>query len=346
MEMLDRYLQAVRRHLPWLRQDDIVAELRANLEAQLEDKEAELGRKLTDAEMEAWIKQLGSPLQVAARYQPQQYLIGPTIFPTYRFVMKLAAGWCAVIYTIAKTVDIVVNGRGAEAAVWALAQLPWILFINAAVITLVFVILERSGARLPEKYAQRAAMGPDWTQSVVSPLHSPLDAQFDKQKKPKTYAQAVIELIFEWIALVWLLLVPHYPFLLMGPGAAYLKVAPYQLAPVWWTFYWCIVTLNAVDIAWHMMNLLQGRWQGPHPVQHLVKSAFGLVPLLVIMAAPGRELIELKNPLDAKHGAGLSQINYGLYHAFEVIAAIVILQLVWAVGRMSLEAYRRRLASR
>jgi len=43
MELLDRYLQAVKRHLPWERQDDIIAELKANLESQLEDKESELG---------------------------------------------------------------------------------------------------------------------------------------------------------------------------------------------------------------------------------------------------------------------------------------------------------------
>jgi len=41
---LDRYLQAVKKHLPSRRQDDIIAELRANMESQLEDKEAELGR--------------------------------------------------------------------------------------------------------------------------------------------------------------------------------------------------------------------------------------------------------------------------------------------------------------
>jgi len=50
MELLDRYLQAVRKHLPWKRQDDIIAELRANLESQLEEKEAELGRSLTPME--------------------------------------------------------------------------------------------------------------------------------------------------------------------------------------------------------------------------------------------------------------------------------------------------------
>jgi len=67
MELLDRYLQAIKKHLPWQRQDDLIAELRANLESQLEDKEAELGRPLTAAEVEAWLKHMGSPMQAATR---------------------------------------------------------------------------------------------------------------------------------------------------------------------------------------------------------------------------------------------------------------------------------------
>jgi hypothetical protein len=341
MEILDRYLQAVKRHLPWLRQDDILAELRANLEAQLEDKEAELGRKLTDAEIETWLKQLGSPLQVAARYRPQQYLIGPAVFPIYWFVLRLALGWCAVIYAIARTVEIVANGHGPDAFLSAVAQMPWVLFMTAAVVTLVFAVVERGGAKIPEKFAAGAATGSDWPRVAVLPF----DAQPDHRKKPRTYAQAVIEVIFEWLALVWLLLVPHYPYLLMGPGAPYLKAAPFQLAPVWWTFYWCIVVLNVIDLAWHVVDLLQDRWQGPRHVQHLVKSVLGLIPLVVIMAAPGRVLIELKNPADTVHAAMLAQINNAIYRGFEVIAAIVILQLLWAIGRTSVEAYRKRLAA-
>ena len=40
MELLERYIQAVKKRLPWDRQDDIAAELRVNLQAQLEDREA------------------------------------------------------------------------------------------------------------------------------------------------------------------------------------------------------------------------------------------------------------------------------------------------------------------
>jgi len=342
MELLDRYLQAVRRHLPWLRQDDIIAELRANLEAQLEDKETELGRKLTDAEMEAWLKQLGSPIQVAARYQPQQYLIGPALFPIYRFVMRLAIGWGVVIYAIAKTVEIVAKGQGADGLVAAIVHLPGMVFINAAVVTLIFAIVERSGAQIPDKFAQGTAMGDDWMR-VPAP---PYDPRLDGRKKPKTYAQAVIEVIVGWIVLVWLLLVPHYPFLLMGPGVIWLKVSPFQLTPVWWTFYWCVVVLNGAELAWRVIDLLQERWQGPHHTQQLVKQALGLIPLLVVLAAPGRELVVLKNPADLTHAAALAQINLWTWRGFAIIAAITLMQLFWMAGKMSLDAWRRRLAAR
>jgi len=43
MNLLNRYLRAVGRLLPKPRRDDIVAELRANILSQMEDREQELG---------------------------------------------------------------------------------------------------------------------------------------------------------------------------------------------------------------------------------------------------------------------------------------------------------------
>jgi hypothetical protein len=341
MEMLDRYLLAVRRHLPWLRQDDIIAELRANLEAQLDDKQAELGRKLTSAEMEAWLKELGSPLQVAARYRPQQYLIGPALFPAYWFVLRLATGWCAVLYAIAEIAEIAVNGLRPGALAGAVAKLPWVMFISAAIVTLLFAILERSGAKIPAKFAQGAAIDNNWPHPTVPPF----DARHDGQKKPKTYAQAVAEVIFGCILIVWLLLVPHYPYLLMGPGVVILKVAPYQLAPMWWTFYWCIVALNVIELAWRIIDLLRDRWQVANRARKLAIQFLGLVPLLIVLAAPGGTLVMLKNPADTEHAAALTQLNQWAYRGCEMIAALVILQLVWLVVRTTIEAHRRRLAA-
>ncbi len=56
MELLDRYLQAVREYLLRNRRDDIVKELGDNILSQMEDKAAELGRPLTEAEQAAILK--------------------------------------------------------------------------------------------------------------------------------------------------------------------------------------------------------------------------------------------------------------------------------------------------
>ena len=44
MELLDRYLQAVRFWLPKAQQNDIIAELGDDIRSQIEDKESALGR--------------------------------------------------------------------------------------------------------------------------------------------------------------------------------------------------------------------------------------------------------------------------------------------------------------
>jgi hypothetical protein len=87
MELLDRYLHAVKKFLPKEQQDDIVAELSDDLRSQMEDREAELGRPLTEAEQEAVLKAHGHPVIVAGRYRQDRrsvafgrQLIGPVLF--------------------------------------------------------------------------------------------------------------------------------------------------------------------------------------------------------------------------------------------------------------------------
>ncbi len=91
MELLDRYLKAVKFWLPSEQKQDIIAELSEDIRSQIEDKESELGRPLNDAEVEAILKKGGPPILVAQRYLPQRYLIGPALFPMYWFVLRL--GW-------------------------------------------------------------------------------------------------------------------------------------------------------------------------------------------------------------------------------------------------------------
>jgi len=271
MELLDRYLNAVKRHLPWERQDDIIAELKANLEAQLEDKEAELGRKLGSDEMKAWIKELGPPIQVAARYQPQRYLIGPALFPTYSYVLRLVLTWVTVIYAIANAVAIAARNQGGEAVLQAVLRLPWIWLVNAAVTTLIFAVIEMTGARFPEKFRAFGWVPGSMTGPMTGPMTapwSPLDLQpadlGDSQWfKPRSFTRALLEFFSGCLFLAYVLLIPHYPYLLFGPGEWYLRSLPYRLAPVWWTFYWLVVGVNTFELAWKVADLARDIEEGP-----------------------------------------------------------------------------------
>src|ERR1700686_3233741 len=65
MELLDRYLQAVRFWLPRAQQNDIIAELGDDIRSQIEDRESALGRPLNEDEQVALLQQTGHPMRVA-----------------------------------------------------------------------------------------------------------------------------------------------------------------------------------------------------------------------------------------------------------------------------------------
>jgi hypothetical protein len=340
MDLLDRYLQSVRKHLPFERQDDIVAELRANLEAQLEEKESALGRPLIQPEAEAWIKQLGSPIHMAAHYQPQQYLIGPALFPIYRHVLKLALFWAVVAYAIGTVVRFIAGAQPDGAALLdAILHVPLVVLYVAAWCTLAFAAIEYAVTRGCIKLPQLEPLSTLWAPGVLPSIE-----QQSPARKPRSFAHAVAEVVVGFFLLDWLLLIPHHPWLLMGPGAVILDASPYQLAPVWWQFYWCIVALNIVQLGWNLENLLRGSWRQPHPVKHIVFKFMGLVPLAFVLAVRDHALLVLKHPaLDqASRGATLDVINLYVYRSFIVIAAIASIQLIWDFAQLSRNAFRNR----
>jgi len=358
VDLLDRYLQAVKKHLPWKRQDDILAELRANLESQLEDKEAELGRPLTQGEAEEWLRQIGAPMQVAMRYQPQQYLVGPAIFPTYWFVLRLVFLWATVIYVIVSAVQIFAARAFSDSFVLeAVLRIPAVLMTAAAWVTLIFAALEFCFTHYPAKFREIAgkasggneALGlfsgfsGDWSPAALPAV----EEEQNRGKKPRSYAQAVAEVIFGFLFLVWLLLVPKYPFLLLGPGALYLRASPFQLAPVWIQFFWWVVTLNVIQLAWRSIDLGRGAWQQRRIAEQMAIKAFGLIPMGILLAVPDHAYVALKHPaLDqAQYGGPLATLNDTIHWGLQIACAIVVLQLAWEIAQMCLKVYRKRVAA-
>jgi hypothetical protein len=306
--------------------------------------EAELHRPLTPGEAESWLKQLGSPFHVASRYQPQQYLIGPAIYPMYLYVLRLASMWAVIISMIVGVITIVLGPMNASAVAEAALRLPSVVIQTAAWVTLVFAAIEFVAARYPEKCPPMAGFHDNWSPSTLPPLEPPLAPG----KKRRTYAQAVAEVIFGFVFLAWLLVVPKHPFLMFGPGVAILHASPFRLAPEWITFYWWWVGLNAMQLAWICIDLLRGSWQQPGRFRHIAMSAFSLVPLLLLTNLHGHAYVILRDPEfdPSRYGQTIDSMNHWVHLSLEILCVIVVLSLIGEIVRISLETWRARPVAR
>jgi hypothetical protein len=105
--------------------------------------------------------------------------------------------------------------------------------------------------------------------------------------------------------------------------------------------------MNVFELAWKIVELAGGAWQRPKDrARHIAMRALSIIPLCVLLLTPNHQLFLLKNPTDAATlGAQLAMANKGVLTALTIGFAVGILQLVWMVVKMGLEAYRKRVAA-
>ena len=159
MELVDRYLNAVRCGLPKGQQDDLIAELSEDIRSEIEDLETGLGRPVNEAEVVEILKQRGHPTKVAGRYLPQQYLIGPALYPIYRLVLKIVVLWVLVpvFVLVVAPIAIATALHPSQTLIKTLWDLAMSAVFTLGVVTLVFAIMERypADARPFEKWDPR-----------------------------------------------------------------------------------------------------------------------------------------------------------------------------------------------
>jgi hypothetical protein len=261
-ELVDRYLQAVRFWLPKSsRQDDLLTELGEDLRSQIEDKETELGHALDPGEIAAILKRCGSPMMVAGRIGPQRHLIGPALFPIYEFVLKMVLLWILVpifVFIVGPVNLAYSGGDWGSAVLTTFADLGSGLFIAAGIVTLVFATIERTSTHLGTEIK--------WDPLKLPPVHQ-------GERKPSPM-KAVCEFGFGWFGLIWLLLLPKYPVLILGPAAAFLKAGPMLHA-----FYLPIVLLGVVGLVRSGITLARPQWTWFPTLSQLLGSVLSLLVL-------------------------------------------------------------------
>src|SRR5215468_10180253 len=273
LELVDRYLQAVRFWLPKTRrQEDLLAELGEDLRSQIEDKEGELGRALDQQEIAEILKRCGAPMVVASRLGPKRQLIGPTLYPIYTFVLKMVVLWILVpaFLFIVGLVNLAnSNGDWGKAIVTTMSGLWSGAFVAAAVITLVFAILERTHAI--------ADITCKWDPSSLPPL--------EKTERKTSLFQTNCELVFNIFGFVWLLLIPHHPFLVFGPASAFLAIGP-----ILNDFYVPFVLLAVAVIVRLVVILARPQWKAFGLASRIVLAVATLILVNAIINAAGHNV--------------------------------------------------------
>jgi hypothetical protein len=310
MELLERYLQAVRTFLPRKAQDDILHELSENILSQMDEREAELGRPLTEAEQEEIIKQHGHPILVAARYGRRQYLIGPGLFPIYWLTLKLSLLIAVAVRFIIAIVTVLVSADPAHQIFPALLPVPAVVIPVFAWTTGVFIAFEFFSPGLNLRLIT------NWNPRSLPALV--------KRSAIIPRADSVAQIIMIGAFILWWQSIPTAPYLMFGPGAAVLA-----LAPVWAQLHWYIILLSVAALLLASVNLAIPHWTVTRTRIHLALRAAAFV-ILLILARAGTWVVAADGIHDpARFTNVVAVVNQISFYGLLLALVITGLQLAW-----------------
>jgi hypothetical protein len=311
MELIERYLQAVKFWLPKEQKQDIIAELSADIYSQVEEKESELGRKLNDAEVEEILKQRGRPVLVANRYQPQQFLIGPVLFPIYTFALKVVA-CCYLLPWVVALIGLLTYSESyrTQHGGWlsALGQAWggfWVTsLLVVGTVTVVFAVLEQVQAK--SHFMEK------WNPRKLPPVKDP-----NRIKRSTSIAEIVANAVF---GVGWWLAYFSTPLLVNRPE---LRV---RLTPMWTYFFFGFLCVSLANIALSAVNLAHPYWNIHRGAIRLVTDCAGSALFCWVLKVNIFAEITLKNLSTERSIAITNIMNLGAQRMFPlaVLLGLVI----------------------
>jgi hypothetical protein len=297
MDLIDRYLHAVRSYLPAAQQDDIIRELSEDLASRVEDRESELGHPLSDNDAAELLQAYGHPMLLAARYLPARYLIGPTVYPMYIRILAIALVACVVV-NAAVAVAFSATGAGIHASLGILQRLPSVLIATFGWITGVFIVIDL--------VAPRACKLSGWNPRSLPPV--------PREGTGVSRLNVTIEFLVTAACACWWIAARHSASLVLGPSASFLT-----LGPGWQVAYLPVLALMLWSMLLNVLDLVRPHRTRAKTIARLIGQVATLVLALVLMRVGS--FVVLARPDAAP--AGLSVLVNGIIQAC-LLGAVVI----------------------
>ena len=328
MEPVDRYLKAVAKALPEAQREDIIRELSEDIRSEMEDKARDLGRPLTEAEQQALLRQHGNPLLLAARYRQDhrtlafgRQLIGPVLFPFYVRVLSFNLG---LTFAVIAIIFIALGASGQKVGFNNILTTCLLqLLIQLGVVTLIFSLIERHLTKNPDRWDLSGTCG---GLRLDVKMEKSITLPIDRSQWISRFESASI-IIASTIALVWLTGVRRYPFLILGPAAAFLK-----LAPIWYRVYFPIVLLTVAEIVRATINLVRPDWTLFRAVYSVFVHCGGLAVVYFLIKASS--WVMTADSATGEYASAVGIVNQSIYYALLIAGIFSAVMLVVRVTRL------------
>ncbi len=270
MNLLDKYVAEVGRHLPRHNRADIEAEIRSTLEDMLEERAQ--GGEASEAVAIELLKEYGAPRDVAASYGAVQYLVGPRLYPTFELVLKIVLSVLGMVALISFGFSAIRTGLSGPEMGAALAQaaLQFVgsLFSAFGNIVLVFAILERV---LPASALEEQEEA--W---------NPADLAKEPDPDRVKYSELIASVVF---TVIFMVILNQYPQVV---GFGFLEQGKWTfisvLSPAFFRYLPWINVLSLLGVILNLWLLRQGSWDTATRIISLALR-LGTIALGIVMLA-------------------------------------------------------------
>jgi hypothetical protein len=196
------------------------------------------------------------------------------------------------------------------------------LIIQFAIVTGIFVMVERHLTKYPDRWDPRKP------NQLKYPEFFEAKAAKDGQRVPKL--ESISQFIASAVFLVWLRAAQKSPFLIFGPVAAI-----FRLAPVWHQVFLPSVLIILLGMVQAAVNLLRPDWVRFRSASRVGGGAVTLVVVYFLVRA--REWVVLANPSGSvghDYGHAMGIVNQTIFFSLLGAGAIVIALLLRDVWRL------------
>jgi hypothetical protein len=279
MNLLDRYVAEVGKHLPRNQRADIEKEIRSTLEDMLEERNQ---TSLKDeAAVIALLKEYGAPRKVAESYIGPRYLISPRLYPAFELIVKIVMASLLGASLLGYGMSAAITKSFAGTEFFSFLGQFWLGLLGGMMnafgsIVVVFAIIERV---LPAKDIGKE-MEDEW---------NPADLAKEPDPDEVKMSDAIGTIIFTLIGLAILNLYPNAVGIFFNTNGTWTFIP--ALSKTFFTYLPWMNLLGVLQIVFNVYQLRQRTWTLFTRLCNIVFKVGTMVLAIVMLNGPS--LIDL-----------------------------------------------------